>query len=153
MGNNIFYLYLYHFGSFRKFFMFFQLFCFICAVIQTRGLWHRSTRLFPRDRSAIIHYIDIHLEMKYNCTLQNIMDKPVQRGLVQFLIRSNRHCLVSDSLPSTLNWFIQYHCTTSHINIIMNNRLRQEDPTPRALQGIHSSCQVQIQSFWISFGQ
>ena len=26
------------------------------------------------------HYIDIHLEMSYNCTLQNMKDKPVQRA-------------------------------------------------------------------------
>ena len=27
----------------------------------------------------------IHLKMKYNCTLQNIMYKPVQRGIAIFL--------------------------------------------------------------------
>ena len=30
--------------------------------------------------TAIIHYIDIHLEMQYSCTLQNIRYKPVQSG-------------------------------------------------------------------------
>ena len=39
--------------------------------------------------SAIIHYIDIHLWMKYNCTLQNIVQKKI-------------NCLVSDSLKSSL---------------------------------------------------
>ena len=28
----------------------------------------------------IINYIDIHLEIEYTCTLQNIMDKPFQSG-------------------------------------------------------------------------
>ena len=73
----------------------------------------------------------IHLEMQYNCTLQIIIDKPVQRGIVLFVIRSNRNLLVSDSLPSFRSelvyplCFIEYHFSTSHgqLNIdIMNNR-------------------------------
>ena len=32
---------------------------------------------------AIIHYIDIHLEMYYNYTPQNIIDKLVQSGIKQ----------------------------------------------------------------------
>ena len=55
----------------------------------------------------IIHYIDVHLRMQYKCTRQNITDKPVQRGIFQFLIRLNRNRLVPDSLPSVLNWFIR----------------------------------------------
>ena len=34
--------------------------------------------------------------------------KPLQSGIVQFLICSNRNRLVSDSLPSAMNWFIHY---------------------------------------------
>ena len=29
---------------------------------------------------AIIHNIDIHLEMQHNCTKENVTDKPVQSG-------------------------------------------------------------------------
>ena len=49
-------------------------------------------------QAAIIHDIDIHLEMLYNGTLQNIMDNPLQRRIVKFRIRSKRNRLVSDSL-------------------------------------------------------
>ena len=39
-----------------------------------------------RPRPAMIHYIDIHLGMQYNSTIQIIMEKPVLRGIAMFLI-------------------------------------------------------------------
>ena len=34
--------------------------------------------LMIHKKKNYIHYIDIHLEMLYNCTIQNITDKPFQ---------------------------------------------------------------------------
>ena len=42
----------------------------------------------------------IYIYSPRDCNLQNIPDNPVQRGIVQFLIRSNRNRLVFHSLPS-----------------------------------------------------
>ena len=36
--------------------------------------------LIPYLNTCVIHYIDIHLKMQYNCTLQQIRDKPAQSG-------------------------------------------------------------------------
>ena len=63
----------------------------------TEGLYSKcSSYMFPHDMeragmeirsniylcTAIIHDIDVDLEMLYNCTLQNIMDITVQGGIV-----------------------------------------------------------------------
>ena len=56
------------------------------------------------------------------------MDTPVQRRIVWFPIRSNINRLVSDLLPSALNWFIHYVLLSAIVlhlkvnNYIMNNR-------------------------------
>ena len=44
----------------------------------------RPSPLLLRGSSgtAIVHFIDIHHEMQYNCTLHNIRDKSVQGGIV-----------------------------------------------------------------------
>ena len=68
----------------------------LCFSVGAESFAH----ILPLNKmSAIIHYIDIHLWMKYNCTLQNILDKLVQKRI---------NCLVSESLPSDLNWCIHY---------------------------------------------
>ena len=58
----------------------------------------------PEAKKAVI----IHYRYSPCCGLQNIMETPVQRGLVQFLIRSNKNSSVSDLLLTALNWRIHY---------------------------------------------
>ena len=43
-----------------------------------------GAKSFPLDIDiiAMIHYINIHLEMQYNCTLQIIMDRAVRSGII-----------------------------------------------------------------------
>ena len=81
----------------------------------------------------------IYIYMQFKCTVQNIRDKPIQRGIVYFLICSNRNLPVSDQLPSALNWFICYvlsnnKCSSCYtivlyrkVNIyIMDNRCEED---------------------------
>ena len=68
----------------------------------------------------IIHYIDINLELWYNCTLKNIMDKPIQSSEGNELLI--RRFLLNESetrrFPLELVYplcFVEYNCTTSQV--------------------------------------
>ena len=50
---------------------------------KSRNLPNTNTQNYSTDlRELLGHPVDTHLEMKYNCTLQDKMDKQVQRGIV-----------------------------------------------------------------------
>ena len=87
-----------------------------------------------QSQTQIVHYIDIHLEMQCNPTLQNKRDKQVQRGIVQLLIRSNKNRLVSALFKQKSVSFLfvifrcelvhpfcslEYNCTVLKVNFIM----------------------------------